>query len=109
VIFGALTDSVTAGMNRPINRDWSMGLNLGYSRNVGLTPIAGVVPSYDTVFGAAQVSRRLTESLSAYASYTALSQSSKNQLATQAPVFNGTNSIFSIGITFAPAPLIRGR
>jgi hypothetical protein len=109
VIFGALTDSVTAGMNRPINRDWSMGLNLGYSRNVGLAPIAGVVPSYDTVFGGAQVSRRLTETLSAYASYTALSQSSKNQVATQAPVFDGTNSIFSIGITFAPAPLIRGR
>ena len=109
VIFGALSDSVTVGMNRPINRDWIMGLDLGYSHNVGLAPILGVTPSYDSIFGAAQVSRRLTDTLSMYASYTAVSQSAKNQQVQQFPVFNGTNNIFSIGITFAPAPLFSGR
>ena len=109
VVFGAISDTVTLGMNRPINRDWILGMDVGYSHNVGLTPIAGVVPSYDTVFGAAQVSRRLSDSLSMYASYTAISQSAKNQSAAQAAVFNGLNNIFSIGITFAPAPLMSGR
>lgn len=110
VIFGALTDSVTVGLNHPINRDWVLGLNVGYSHNVGLTPIDGVIPAYNSIFGGAQVSRRLTESLSMYASYTAISQSeTNNQPAGQFAVFNGTNNIFSIGITFAPAPLLKGR
>jgi hypothetical protein len=109
VIFGALSDTVTAGMNRPINRDWILGLDLGYSHNAGLTPVDGVIPTYDTVFGSAQVSRRLTDKLSMYASYTGISQSTKNQPAQQLAVFNGLNNIFSIGITFAPAPLISGR
>jgi len=109
VVFGAISDSVSVGMNRPINRDWIVGMNLGYSHNVGLTPIEGVIPSYDTVFGSAQVSRRLTESLSMYGSYTAISQSARNQPAAQAAVFTGTNSIVSIGITFAPAPILSAR
>jgi len=109
VVFGALSDTVTVGVNRPLSRDWILGMDVGYSHNKGLTPIAGVVPSYDTVFGAAQVSRRLTETLSMYASYTAISQSVKNQPAAQAAVFNGLNNIFSIGITFAPAPILSSR
>jgi hypothetical protein len=43
-----------------------------------------------------------------YGSYTAISQS-ENQAAQQAAVFNGLNNIISIGITFAPAPLLGGR
>lgn len=109
VIFGALTDTASVGVNRPIDRDWILGLDVGYSHNVGLTPIEGLIPSYDTVFGAAQVSRRLTDTLSMFASYSAISQSANNQPAGQAAVFNGLNNIFSIGITFAPAPLISGR
>jgi hypothetical protein len=109
VIFGALSDNITAGMNRPINRDWILGLDLGWSRNVGLAPVAGVYPSYDSTFGAAQVSRRIGESLSLYGSYTAISQSVKNQAPGQVAAFNGLNSIVSIGITFAPAPLLSGR
>lgn len=109
VIFGAISDAATVGMSRPINRDWILGMNVGYSHNLGLTPIAGEVPSYDTVYGAAQISRRLTDTLSMYGSYTALSQSANNQAAAQAVAFNGLNNVFSIGITFAPAPLISGR
>lgn len=109
VIFGALSDNVTAGMNRPIGRDWILGVDLGYSRSVGLAPVNGVYASYDSIYGAAQISRKLTESLSAYGSYTAISQSVKNQVPTQVPAFNGLNNIVSIGITFAPAPLLSGR
>lgn len=109
VLFGSLVDTVTGGANRPINRDWILGLDAGYSHNVGLTPVAGALPSYDSVFGAAQVSRRLGETLSMYASYSAVAQSANNQQAQQFLVFNGINNIFSVGITFAPAPLINRR
>jgi hypothetical protein len=109
IIFGALTDSVAAGMDRPINRDWTVGLQATYSRSVGLIPVNGLVPSYNAIFGGAQVSRRITESLSCYGSYTAISQSGKNQPTALGPAFNGTNNIFGFGITFAPAPLLSGR
>lgn len=108
VIFGAITDSVSGGMNRPINNDWNLGLQIGYSHNVGLAPVSGVIPIYDATFGGAQIGRRLTETLSCFASYTAISQSS-NQAASQFDAFNGLNNVFSFGITFAPAPIMRGR
>lgn len=107
VIFGAMSDTVAVGVSRPVNRDWQLGVNGSYSRNVGLTPYLGVVPRYNAVFGAAQVSRRLTESLSCYGSYTVIRQSSENNVGFNA--FNGTTNVIGFGITFAPAPLIRGR
>ncbi|HEV2577014.1 MAG TPA: hypothetical protein VGU25_07370 [Acidobacteriaceae bacterium] len=109
IIFGALTDSVAVGMERPINRDWNLGLQATYSRSVGLIPVNGLVPSYNSVFGGAQVSRRISESLSCYGSYTVVWQSGKNQPSALGPAFNGTNNIFGFGITFAPAPLLSGR
>jgi hypothetical protein len=109
VIFGALSDSVSAGMSRPLNRDWILSSQLGYSHSAGLTPVDGLTSRYDSVFGSAQVSRRLTESLSAYGSYTAITQSTQNQPGYPNAAFNGLNNIFAVGITFAPAPLISGR
>lgn len=109
VTFGALSDTVTAGMSRPLNRDWILGADVGFSHNAGLTPIQGLNPTYDSVYGAAQVSRRLTESLSLYGSYTAIWQTDKNSPQTPLVTFNGLNNVVSIGITFAPAPLTSGR
>jgi hypothetical protein len=107
-IYGALTDTVWAGMSRPINHDWILGLNLGYSHNRGLASIEGQYPTYNSVYGGAQVSRRLTESFSLFGSYTAISQSQNHAPGSQF-AFNGFNNIFSVGITFAPAPLMGGR
>lgn len=109
IIFGALTDSVTASMSRPINRDWITSFQVGYSRSVGLAPINGAFPKYDSLFGAAQVSHRLSETMSLFASYSPLWQSAQNQPYYSTAAFNGTNHIFSVGITFAPAPLLSGR
>lgn len=109
IIFGAMSDTVTAGMDRPINRDWSSGLQVSYSHNVGLVPVGNLSPVYNATFGSAQVSRRLGETLSMYASYTAVSQSAKNQPVYSSNAFNGLNHTISVGITFAPAPLLSGR
>jgi hypothetical protein len=108
VIFGAITDSLGAGMSRPINRDWSASLQVGYSHSLGLAPLDGVIPVYDATFGGAQVARRLGEKFSVFGSYTAISQST-NQSASQFGAFSGLNNVFSFGITFAPRPLIHGQ
>lgn len=108
IIFGALTDTVLAGLDRPITRDWNLGLQVSYSRNVGLSQVNGVTPRYDSTFGAVQLARRITESLSCYGSYTAISQSASNASNLDS-AFNGTNNVFGFGITFAPAPRVSGK
>jgi hypothetical protein len=107
VIFGALSDTASVSMTRPMSRDWQFGVNGNYSRNVGLAQYMGVVPRYDAEFAAAQVSRRLSDTLSCYGSYTLIHQSSQNNVGVNA--FNGTGNIIGFGITYAPAPLISGR
>lgn len=106
VLYGALSDTVTVGMNRPINRDWSLGINGGYSRSAELVS-SGLAPTYKSGFGGIQISRRISESLSAYGSYTGIDQSDDNQPGST-NAFNGLNQTISVGITFAPQPLIRG-
>lgn len=107
VTFGALSDLVTFGMNRPLTRDWVLAANASYSRNVTLGSYPGVTPEYNAVYGGVQLSRRLTDTLSCYGSYTAEHQTVQNNVGINA--FSGLNNIFGFGITFAPAPLIRGR
>jgi hypothetical protein len=108
VVFGSLTDTITVGANHPINRDWVVSVNGGYSHNTDLVLYAGESPSFSDEFGSVQVSRKISESLSAYGSYTGINQSIKN-LPGVSNAFNGVNHTFSVGITFAPPPLIRGR
>ena len=86
-----------------------MAFQVNYSHDVGLAPIDNLIPTYNSVTGSAQVSRRLTETLSLFASYSAIAQSAKNQPAGFENAFDGLNHIVSIGITFAPAPLINRR
>jgi hypothetical protein len=107
VIFGALSDTVTVGISRPLDRNWNMGINGSYSRSVALAPLNGVLPRANSVFAGVQVSRKLTETLSGYASYTAIQQSISGLNGT-ANAFDGLNHTVAIGITFSPAPLYRG-
>jgi hypothetical protein len=107
VIYGGLSDTASIRLTRPISRDWQFGVEGNYSRNQGLAEYMGVLPRYDAVFAAAQVSHRLTETLSCYGSYTVFHQLSNNNVGVNA--FNGTGNVVGFGITYAPAPLISGR
>lgn len=107
VLFGALSDSVTAGMNRSINRDWTLGIDAGFSRSAELVPVQGYPQDFKNTFGGVQVSRKISESLSAYGSYTGIDQS-YGAAPEASNAFNGFNQTISVGITFAPQPLIRG-
>jgi hypothetical protein len=109
VLPGSLTDSFAASAGRNFGRDWVVGLTAAYSHSAGLeqflngTSLVTTNATYDTVYGGAQVTRRISPHFSAYASYTAASQSSSNLVAPVTPnVLNSTFQTLGFGVTFTP-------
>jgi hypothetical protein len=109
---GALSDQVTASLARTYGRDWVASFNGNYTHSSGLVqkPILGGNPLFpflyaggDTnlAYGGAQLTRRLTESLSAFVNYDLQHQSIDSSLAAQ-HAFSGLTQTFGIGISFSP-------
>ncbi len=94
---GAFSDSVTAGVQRTVRRDWSTSLTASYSRTTALA----VPGTTQTVYGGVQVSRRLGRSTSLFLSYTAVDQLTAAALA-GSNAFSGFSQGGSIGVTFSP-------
>jgi hypothetical protein len=107
VLPGALSDSFSGSLGRTIGRTWVASVNAAYARSSGLTQFfsgGAIVPAnvvYDTVFGGAQVTRRISAYFSGYASYEAQNQSQNNVFAGQ-NALNGTSQTVAVGITFTP-------
>jgi hypothetical protein len=107
VLPGALADSVGGSLGHSYGRNWVASINAAYTHTAGLTqlivgsPIAPVNSVYETVFGGAQVTRRISTHLSGYFSYEAQNQSSNFSVPGQNSL-NGTSHTFGIGITFSP-------
>ena len=107
VIPGALSDTVSAAVGRPYGRDWVVSLTAAYLRTSGLEQFATGASSgstnvvFNTVNGGVQVTRRISNSLSGFASYTAEHQSYNSLVSTQ-NAFGGTSNFIGIGITFTP-------
>lgn len=111
---GAISDSVSASAGRTYGRDWMASLTANYTHSAGLlqngalaSPIANELGfayaggTINMVYGGAQVSRRLSNSLSAYLSYNLQHQSIDNSLAFQ-NAYSGLTHTIGIGITFSP-------
>jgi hypothetical protein len=107
VLPGAVSDSISAAVSRAYGRNWVASLTGTYVRSSGLAQFATGTSStptnvvFDTDYAGVQVTRRISEAFSAYASYTAQNQSYNNLFAAQ-NAFSGTSQIFGIGITFTP-------
>jgi hypothetical protein len=106
VLPGAISDNVGAALGHSFGRDWVASVTTSYAHTAGLTQLAGIpgAPAkeiYDTVFGGAQVTRRISMRFSGYLSYGAQNQSSNFFLPGQ-NALNGTSQTFGIGITFTP-------
>lgn len=106
VIPGALSDSFSAAVGRAYGRNWVASLSGSYVRTSGLSQFAGTgsVPTnvvFNTDFIGGQVTRRISNTFSAYGSYTFQNQSFSNSFLTQ-NAFNGTSQTFGIGITYTP-------
>jgi hypothetical protein len=109
VLPGSLTDSVAASAGRNYGRDWVVGLTAAYAHSAGLaqflngTSVVTTNATYDTVYGGAQVTRRISPHFSAFASYTAANQSSNNLVEPVTPnVLNSTFHTIGFGVTFTP-------
>ena len=100
VLPGALGDTVNGSLSHSYGRNWVASISAAYTHTSGLTQLFTGVPIgqtnsvYETVFGGAQVTRRISTHLSGYLSYTAQNQSSNFSVPWQ-------NS-FGIGISFSP-------
>lgn len=117
VQYGGLSDTVTASAGHGFGRTWQAGVNMAYMHTESLTQTGATPPpglsiplggSFSTVFGGAQLSHRLSRSLSAYVTYAAQHQS-YNTAYTGTNAFNGTSQTFAIGITYAPRSLRLGQ
>jgi hypothetical protein len=106
VIPGAFSNSISAGAGHAYGRNWVASVSVGYVRTSGLTQVStGLSPvanaTFDSVYGGAQVTRRISTSFSGYVSYTAQNQSFNDLFAVQ-NAFSGTSQTFGIGVTFSP-------
>jgi hypothetical protein len=109
---GAVSDDLSASISRTYGPDWTASLSGNYTHTSGLLQNGALVGSSNSLFpyaggntnliyGGAQVSRRLSDSLSAFASYNLQHQSIDNSLALQ-NAYSGVTQTLGVGISFSP-------
>jgi hypothetical protein len=105
---GSLSDAVTFTVSRTYGRVWNTSANVAWTSTSSL-PTPNVTPyDFKTLVAGFQVSRALARNLSAFASYTIEDQSHQSKLGT-VDLFDGTNSILGLGVTYSPASRRFGR
>jgi hypothetical protein len=93
---GAISDGISASVQRSYGRNWSGAISAAYTHTAGL-----VLGNASSVYGGVQVNRRLTGYLSAFGSYSGVHQSIDSTLAAR-NAFSGFSQVFAVGITFSP-------
>ncbi len=118
VVPGGVSDSIIGSLQRPFGTAWAASANVGFARTQGISD--GSTPSnlqalgltttgeYKSTFAGAQVSKRLSRSFSAFASYTALNQSS-SQTQGASVALDGVVQSFALGISYFPHSLHLGQ
>lgn len=118
---GALSDNVSASIGRSYGRDWVASATANYTHTAALLQASALVGapglgsslaygggSGDTIFGGAQLTRRLTQSLSAFGSYNLQHQSTSGSLILQ-NAFSGFIQTFALGVSFSPRSVHLGQ
>ncbi len=107
---GALADSISGSVGRPLGPTWMASASASYTRTSGLlaTPLIGGTAATvangvtNTFFTGAQLTHGLGRYWSCFLSYGAQHQSIDNSLLVGQNAFSGFSQTFGIGITFAP-------
>lgn len=105
---GSLSDSITFNASRVYGRVWSAAANAAWTRTASLPTPNATQYDFKTLVAGFQISRALARNVSAYASYTIEDQTHASQLGT-VNLFDGTNNIVGLGITYSPASRRLGR
>ena len=108
VIQGARTDSLNAGYRRMYGRSWNTAFTAAYNRTSSLPGLSLFPISTQSFIAGAQISRALSRSFFAYASYTAQKQAVQGSAANFG-VFNGLSQVIGLGLTYSPASIHFGR
>jgi hypothetical protein len=107
VIYGALSDTVSLSAQHQFSRNWQAAVTGSYFRSVALAQVPGFNRNFQGADGSIQVSRKISRSLSAYGSYTALTQSTSTPGVSQ-NFFSGLGQVFAAGLTYSPGPIHPG-
>ncbi len=95
---GAESDSISAGFARDFEKKLSIDLTGGYMRTSGLANQG----AYESKFGAAMATLRLSRYFTAFASYTGTDQSTPSSLTGTGNVLNGLWQVVSFGVGYSP-------
>ena len=111
---GALSTGVQGVVNHNYGRGWAVSFSQTYFYTSGLSQVDPAIASnpllasYFTTgsisseYSAVQVSRRLTDNLSGFASYSAQDQFLPNTPASNSTALSGLSNVFGIGVSFSP-------
>ncbi len=102
VIPGTFNDSLSGSLNHRLGRSWNVSWLVRYSQNSSLKQTSTTTFSTKGVVGGAQISRKVTRSLSAYGSYMAQTQSTSG-ISGGSSVFSGLSHNVSFGLTYSPS------
>ena len=108
---GAFSDSLTGTASRAFGHNWAISGNVGYTRTSGLgnnvnsrlivLPGVGNYGDFNSTFAGAQATRRISDSFSAFASYTAFDQTYGNVQNIPGAI-SGVIQSFTIGASWYP-------
>ncbi len=110
VVTGALTNTVTGGVSRRFTRNIQGTASVSDYSTQTLFPAISGLPSgnalfpatnINTLIGSAQLNYRISQALTAYASYAALHQLTQGA-SVSAIALNGFSQTFAFGITYSP-------
>jgi hypothetical protein len=99
VVQGAISETLAFSASRELNRLWHGGFEGNYSKHTSINVLTTTPFSLQSVIASAQISRVISRSLSAFASYSAQEQSTST--ATRLGVFSGLSQTISVGITYS--------
>ncbi len=101
VVDGSISSSVTFSAARTFDRVWLCAVSAAYTQTTGLPSAISLPFSFHTTVAAAQVTRALTRSLSAFTSYTVQNQSNQGAQAA-VDLFSGLTQVAGFGLTYSP-------
>lgn len=97
--YGSETDEASAGLSRQFGKNWTAEMAIGYYRTVALAAQGSI----NSKFASAQATRKIGQRFSAYADYTASTQSTSSQL--PANVQTQLWQMISFGFGYTPPAL----
>ena len=111
---GALSTGVQASYQRGFGRGWALGLTQTFFYSSGLSQSGAAITTDPALspyllsgnikssYSGAQLSRRFTDNLSGFVSYTAQEQSISYAPGINSTALSGLSNVFGIGVSFSP-------